>query len=118
MDKVIIKIGYEDYVTDLTEETFGIIKALKGMIPVKNDYVNNEKLYYPKEDEKGLRVEVEFIDERQFREPTNAERENEQIKNLKNSLKWKEDELKKEKEAKKAVECELELLKKQEKQEF
>ena len=113
MDKIIIKIGYESYVTDLTESAFGIVKTLKELTPVKSEYINGKNLYFPSEEGNKLKLEVEFINEDQFRKPTKAEAENKEISDLKSSLKYKEGLLETEKAAKKAVECELELLKKE-----
>ena len=112
MDKIIIKIGYENYVTDLTESAFGIIKTLKELTPVKQEYIKGETLYFPSEEGNKLKLEVEFINENQFRKPTKTEKENKEISDLKSTLEYKERLLKTEAAAKKALECELELLKK------
>ena len=112
MDKIIIKIGYENYVTDLTESAFGIVKTLKELTPVNQEYINGKTLYFPSEEGNKLKLEVEFINEDQFRKPTKDEAENKEISDLKRTLKYKEDLLKTEMAAKKAIECELELLKK------
>uniref|UniRef100_A0A6H2A5H3 Uncharacterized protein n=1 Tax=viral metagenome TaxID=1070528 RepID=A0A6H2A5H3_9ZZZZ len=109
-DKImLIEIGYYHFVCPM-DIGQNALEAFLSLQPVSREYIEGGEIWQP---EKERDISVKYIPASSVRSATPEEKEKKEIADLKQRLKWREDEVKKEQKEKKALECELELLKKQ-----
>jgi hypothetical protein len=108
--KVLLTVGYSYYVGD--RSLLDAMDSLNSATQVDRQYVDGKYLYVPKEDIDE--IEVKLIDSNCVREPTSEEKENQALKEAKQSLEWAKQETKRKDQEIENLKCKLKLLEKEE----
>ena len=111
--KTILEIGYH-YLLLPADDVGVIATSMSKWMLVERGCIDGKDLYSPATNNVKLRLKL--VNDDQLRPPTEEEKEKQKIKDLEQSLKWRKNELKKEKELREALECKLKLFE-QEKEE-
>lgn len=109
MQRILIKIGYQEYVMPENVKVDAVFDVFKEIIAVKNERIEGEYIYSP--DKEKVDVTIQFIPGENIRNLTPKEVESKEIDSLKSSLSYYKDSVVKEKDKKiEELECKLKLL--------
>lgn len=111
MQKTIMKFEYHTFLIPEDISIDESMKLMRSLVPITGDYVDGKTLYSPTGEQ--VNISIDFIDEDDFRKPTKEEKENQEISQLKYSVKSKDAEVEKLKEKVKSLECEVKLQQKE-----
>lgn len=106
----IVCYGYTCWKMQNSDDAVKFLGFLVTSEQVSKDYVGGKYVYTPKEEVKHSEITLEFVPEELVRDLTPKEVENKELASLKNSLTWKETELKTAQEKIKALECDVQAL--------
>lgn len=105
--KTILQIGY-NYIVIPDQCVGAIAENLSGWIITSREYIDSKYIYTP--DKRDTDISIFMVPEDLIREPTPEEKENDEIKSLKQSVEWKEKTVKEQQEKIENLECKLKLM--------
>ena len=105
--KAIISFGYNYFVADV-ELAIKALDVFENLVLVNREYVDGRYIFQPAKAQES--VTVEFIPADRVRAITKEEKENKEIKDLKNSIAFRDTQIREKDEKLEALQCQLKLL--------
>ena len=108
MQRLILEVGYQKYLVPNTVTIDEAVQFVDGLVPLEGEYVGGEYLYFPTK-ENGAEARPLLISDKNLREPTPEEKENDKISTLKRDVTWRDGEIKKLKDQVELLACKARL---------
>ena len=108
MKQLVIKIAYSSFVLPKDSDFSKAVELIGQLLPVNAEYVDGKNIYTP---DKECSITFDLVDSKQIRPTTPVEKENQKIKELENSISYRNNQIKEKDKRIKELECITDAIK-------